>query len=545
MQSAAADQTFCCPGCGSEETFISVLDLQDHLVNTHTYQTLLGLSKVCALSHTHARTHAHAHRLVKVLSSEVRARSSTPGFLLPLPGPTVSEGQSSSPGMESPRDPLPLAGLDLASSTASTQRLREMLGTPQGSSLGVPQDLSRALALPSTTGHTPTAFIELEGPLGLRRSLGLELGCPPVECFSIGPGLEERLGQRLDRHLARTVAEVEERVTGRVRHLRAELQDREAQLAQERMKGERLGREKEEVEERAAYLARQVSIAIEMMEGIREMQQVEVFLRETAAKESEAKLKLQGWRALLAEVSSDWRFVARHPAVWTRLILENAQVSAQFLVTLSQWCTQTCSVVLKNLKSRTRRPGESREDYQTHTRGCLEEGVEAVLRSAGGSLLYLSISQCSNVLTDRSLWLASCYSPNLHTVAPLNPSQQPHRLSNRSLQTIGRCWPQLRSLGVGGAGCGTQGLAAVELCNNGLTNLEALTLTHTAITEEAVLHFQSKCVNLRSIMVCVRKGRAKDRSMEEDSVFSESLEAMKVLTRSPGLCDVLQVKEDC
>lgn len=30
-----------------------------------------------------------------------------------------------------------------------------------------------------------------------------------------------------------------------------------------------------------------------------------------------------------AEVCSDWRFVARHPAVWTRLQLENARVSTE------------------------------------------------------------------------------------------------------------------------------------------------------------------------------------------------------------------------
>lgn len=28
-----------------------------------------------------------------------------------------------------------------------------------------------------------------------------------------------------------------------------------------------------------------------------------------------------------AEVSRDWKFVARHPAVWTRVFLENARVS--------------------------------------------------------------------------------------------------------------------------------------------------------------------------------------------------------------------------
>ncbi|TDG99366.1 hypothetical protein EPR50_G00193330, partial [Perca flavescens] len=197
-------------------------------------------------------------------------------------------------------------------------------------------------------------------------------------------------------------------------------------------------------------------------------------------------------RSLLraAEVCSDWRFVARHPAVWTRLRLENARVSAEFLTTLSQWCTQTQSVVLNNLKPRSKRVNETREDYHKNTRGSVEPGVEALLRSAGGSLLHLSVSQCPHILTDRTLWLASCYSRNLKTltyrsssdpighevlwalgagcrnisslqVAPAHPCQQPTRFGNRCLQTIGRCWPHLRSLGVGGASCGTQGLAAL------------------------------------------------------------------------------------
>lgn len=30
-----------------------------------------------------------------------------------------------------------------------------------------------------------------------------------------------------------------------------------------------------------------------------------------------------------AEVCKDWKFVARHPAVWTRVLLENARVSSK------------------------------------------------------------------------------------------------------------------------------------------------------------------------------------------------------------------------
>uniref|UniRef100_UPI003AAF961A F-box only protein 41-like n=1 Tax=Centroberyx gerrardi TaxID=166262 RepID=UPI003AAF961A len=304
-------------------------------------------------------------------------------------------------------------------------------------------------------------------------------------------------------------------------------------------------------------------------------------------------------RSLLraAEICSDWQFVARHPAVWTRLLLENARVSTKFLSTLAQWCTQTQSVVLNNLKPRSRRADESREEYHRNTRGSLEGGVEVLLRSAGGSLLHLSVSLCPHILTDRMLWLASCYCRNLQSltyrsssdplcqevlwalgagcrnisslqVAPTHPCQQPTRFGNRCLQTIGRCWPHLRSLSVGGAGCGTQGLAAVvrscvhlqvlelervsdlglqaatELCRDGLKSLETLILTHCPVSGQAVLHFHSVCVNIRSIVVevAVTDYFEEPDTQEAQTLFREILNTLQVLQKRPGLCDVLQVK---
>ncbi|XP_029932700.1 F-box only protein 41-like [Myripristis murdjan] len=300
-----------------------------------------------------------------------------------------------------------------------------------------------------------------------------------------------------------------------------------------------------------------------------------------------------------AEVCSDWRFVARHPAVWTRLRLENARVSAKFLSSLSQWCTQTQSVVLINLKPRSRRADETREEYHNNTRGSLEVGVEAVLRSAGGSVLHLSVSQCPHILTDRTLWLASCYCRNLQTltyrssshppgqevlwalgagcrnisslqVAPIHPCQQPTRFGNRCLQTIGRCWPHLRSLSVGGAGCGTQGLVAVvrscvhlqvleleritdlglqaatELSRDGLQSLETLVLTHTPVSGQAIMHFHSVCVNLQAIVVHISVSDyfEEPETQEAQTLFREILSTLKVLQKRPGLCDVLQVKAE-
>ncbi|NXR76893.1 FBX41 protein, partial [Pycnonotus jocosus] len=298
-----------------------------------------------------------------------------------------------------------------------------------------------------------------------------------------------------------------------------------------------------------------------------------------------------------AEVCKDWKFVARHPAVWTRVLLENARVSSKFLAMLSQWCTQMHSLTLQNLKPRQRGKKESKEDYMKSTRGCLEAGLESLLKATGSNLLILRISHCPNVLTDRSLWLASCYCRALQAVtyrsstdpvgheviwalgagcrdiislqvAPLHPCQQPTRFSNRCLQMIGRCWPHLRALGVGGAGCGVQGLAslarncmrlqvleldhvaeinqevAAEMCQEGLKGLEMLVLTSTPVTPKALLHFNSVCRNLKSIVVQVGIGDyfKEPHSPEARKMFEEMVNKLQALRKRPGFSKILHIK---
>uniref|UniRef100_A0A672ZB62 Si:ch73-290k24.5 n=1 Tax=Sphaeramia orbicularis TaxID=375764 RepID=A0A672ZB62_9TELE len=601
-----------CPRCGDDFRFSSVPELRAHLVSRHTYETLLVLS-------------------------------SRPGALLPLPGPAVAQTQSSSLGMEPRSLPLPLACLDLASSS----------------------------------------------------NVELELG------MAVRIGLEERLGLGLDRKITRTFAEVEERVNQRLSRLKVELQKREAELEQQRLDRERLRGEKQEVEDRAAYLSRQVRGAndsrlgsvvifqafIEMLLERADRAERHLLLLNTHTHhnhytnsdtyihaDSYGSVNIRGGRSLdgsvddilhnkmqetignrvrepehtwkmnmrkkntmapviplyvlssvpsspscrhgerglgpdalrlraglfcvfpyldvrsllrVAEVCSDWRFVARHPAVWTRLHLENSRISAEFLITLSQWCTQTQTVVLNNLKPRSRRTNETREDYHRNIRGSVEPGVEALLRSAGGSLLHLSVSQCPHILTDRTLWLASCYCRNLSAltyrsssdplgqevlwalgagcrnisslqVAPAHPCQQPTRFGNRCLQTIGRCWPHLSSLSVGGASCDTQGLvgvvrscsklqlleleritdlglqAATQLCEAGLKTLHTLILTHTPVSGQAILHFHSVCANIRSIVVQVSAADYFEEpdTQEAQHLFGEILSTLKVNERS-------------
>ncbi|POI34386.1 hypothetical protein CIB84_001863 [Bambusicola thoracicus] len=266
-----------------------------------------------------------------------------------------------------------------------------------------------------------------------------------------------------------------------------------------------------------------------------------------------------------AEVCKDWKFVARHPAVWTRVLLENARVSSKFLAMLSQWCTQMHSLTLQNLKPRQRGKKESKEDYMKSTRGCLEAGLESLLKATGSNLLILRISHCPNVLTDRSLWLASCYCRALQAVTY---RQQPTRFSNRCLQMIGRCWPHLRALGIGGAGCGVQGLAslarncmrlqvleldhvaeinqevAAEMCREGLKGLEMLVLTSTPVTPKALLHFNSVCRNLKSIVVQVGivDYFKEPHSPEAKKMFEEMVNKLQALRKRPGFSKILHIK---
>ncbi|XP_041047987.1 F-box only protein 41 [Carcharodon carcharias] len=300
-----------------------------------------------------------------------------------------------------------------------------------------------------------------------------------------------------------------------------------------------------------------------------------------------------------AEVCRDWKYVARHPAVWTRVLLENARVSSKFMVTLSQWCTQTHSLTLQGIKPRPKGKKESKEEYLKSTHGCLETGLESLLKAAGSNLLILKVSHCPNILTDRSLWLASCYCRALQAVtyrsstdpvgheviwalgagcrdiislqvAPLHPCHQPTRFNNRSLQMIGRCWPHLRALGVGGAGCGLQGLAslarncirlqvleldhvteinqevAAEVCREGLKGLEMLVLTSTPVTPKALLHFNSVCRSLKSIVVhigIVDYFEDPD-SPEARKLFEEMVSKLQALKKRPGFSKILHIKAE-
>ncbi|NXM28228.1 FBX41 protein, partial [Oxyruncus cristatus] len=302
-----------------------------------------------------------------------------------------------------------------------------------------------------------------------------------------------------------------------------------------------------------------------------------------------------------AEVCKDWKFVARHPAVWTRVLLENARVSSKFLAMLSQWCTQMHSLTLQNLKPRQRGKKESKEDYMKSTRGCLEAGLESLLKATGSNLLILRISHCPNVLTDRSLWLASCYCRALQAVtyrsstdpvgheviwalgagcrdiislqvAPLHPCGDPCRWarsmgaphhpllpptplppvvpipspwdadSGCSVPPARNCM-RLQVLELDHVAEINQEVAA-EVCREGLKGLEMLVLTSTPVTPKALLHFNSVCRNLKSIVVQVGivDYFKEPHSPEAKKMFEEMVNKLQALRKRPGFSKILHIK---
>ncbi|NXH35594.1 FBX41 protein, partial [Myiagra hebetior] len=304
-----------------------------------------------------------------------------------------------------------------------------------------------------------------------------------------------------------------------------------------------------------------------------------------------------------AEVCKDWKFVARHPAVWTRVLLENARVSSKFLAMLSQWCTQMHSLTLQNLKPRQRGKKESKEDYMKSTRGCLEAGLESLLKATGSNLLILRISHCPNVLTDRSLWLASCYCRALQAVtyrsstdpvgheviwalgagcrdiislqvAPLHPWRSPPTPSSTGAPCPSWCHPALPapfpsavpvpSPWDADGGCSVPAArncmrlqvleldhvaeinqeVAAEVCREGLKGLEMLVLTSTPVTPKALLHFNSVCRNLKSIVVQVGivDYFKEPHSPEARKMFEEMVNKLQALRKRPGFSKILHIK---
>lgn len=87
---------------------------------------------------------------------------------------------------------------------------------------------------------------------------------------------------------------------------------------------------------------------------------------------------------------------------------------------------------------------------------------------------------------------------------------------------------------------------AAEVCREGLKGLEMLVLTSTPVTPKALLHFNSVCRNLKSIVVQIGiEDYFEDpNSPEARKLFDEMVNKLQALKKRPGFSKILHVKAD-
>ncbi|ELU07026.1 hypothetical protein CAPTEDRAFT_177056 [Capitella teleta] len=229
--------------------------------------------------------------------------------------------------------------------------------------------------------------------------------------------------------------------------------------------------------------------------------------------------------ARAAQVCRTWNRLVQMPSLWRRVSLRNAIVSSKCLNHIAKYCTELSDFSLHGLRGKTRRREEDVAEYLRRTRGSLEEGLEAVMKVAGGSLKKLQVVDCGNLLTDRCLWLASCYSRNIIDVTyisdldpvgseviwslgagcrqvsrliipPMFPNQNPHKFTNHCAFNIARCWPDLHTLSIGGVDVNSKGLTAI---GNGRNEVVIGYLTYLLIR---TAHFCGKLQRLELDHMC-------------------------------------------
>lgn len=240
---------------------------------------------------------------------------------------------------------------------------------------------------------------------------------------------------------------------------------------------------------------------------------------------------------------------------------------------------------------------ESDEDYAVAIRASLEAGVECLLQVSESTLKSVTIINCQHVLTDKCMWLASCYSrmlqdvryhSNIHIlgadvlwalgagcglirsldIAPLYPCTNTEKFTNKCLQIIAQFLPELDKLCIGGKhldvngfvliakscqrlyGLSLHGCVDVEedvsiaMCRKGLKNLRSLNFIHTPVTDKALLHFYSSCKHLKSIHIsfCPEDITTDPDSKEIRENFNKRVKSLEKLKKKGGLWNILKLE---
>ncbi|XP_021351661.1 uncharacterized protein LOC110449242 [Mizuhopecten yessoensis] len=298
----------------------------------------------------------------------------------------------------------------------------------------------------------------------------------------------------------------------------------------------------------------------------------------------------------VAGVCREWKKVSRQSALWKRVHLTHTRFTSKALQTLARWCTQLESLHLEDIYTRKQLELESDEDFAQAVRASLEGGLECLLQVSESSLKSIIIINCPHILTDKCMWLASCYSRMLQNVcyhsnthilgadvlwalgagcglirsldiAPLYPCVSTEKFTNKCLQIISQFLPELDRLCIGGQQLDVNGFVliaqscqrlyclslhgcvdieedvALAMCRKGLKNLRSLDFNHTPVTDKALLHFYSSCKHLKSIHVSFcTEDVSKDPELKDTTEnFNKRIKALEKLKKKGGLWNILKL----
>ncbi|MGH0119691.1 UNVERIFIED_CONTAM: hypothetical protein FKN15_069876 [Acipenser sinensis] len=278
---ASLDLPYRCPRCGEHKRFRSLSSLRAHLEYNHTYETLYVLSKsnsVCDAT------------LVPLVSD---------GPLLSPVGGRKDVFESTSFSAKEHRYPFDLPCADDLGLTAAAARYIPNVEIPLS-------EIFVKKGMTSTTPPTPTST-----------PTSTAISAATAAANAVEAAYEEGLARlkvrafeklELDERLEKLSEEVEQKITARVGRLQVELEKRSSELEKAKQESVRLGQEKQDLEDKASELSRQVDVSVEMLANLKqdlvskeqelnrkqkEGAQIDQFLQETAAREANAKVRLQ------------------------------------------------------------------------------------------------------------------------------------------------------------------------------------------------------------------------------------------------------------
>lgn len=228
---ASLDLPYRCPRCGEHKRFRSLSSLRAHLEYNHTYETLYVLSK----------TNSICDAAVFPLASDTTLL--TPAARRDYFESTSFQGKE----QRFACDLIPADELEPASSPRYVHEieipLTEIFTRKAMSSAGTPPASAAAAA----------AAVDAVYEEGLTRL--------KIRAF-------EKL--EVDKRLEKLTEEVEQKIASQVGRLQVELDRKSSELEKAKQESVRLSREKQELEDRATELSRQVDVSVEMLASLKQ-----------------------------------------------------------------------------------------------------------------------------------------------------------------------------------------------------------------------------------------------------------------------------------